>query len=96
MFDLLSHQGSESEPVQKEEDKDKLAIPAEIAPTDSCNSSVSNLSISNLASEDELGEEKSLDLEGALEQLGMSDLMPKFEEERIDMESLVRNMAVEF
>ncbi|PIK37979.1 putative phospholipase DDHD2 [Apostichopus japonicus] len=89
VFDLLSHQGSESEPVPKEEDKDKLAIPAEIAPTDSCNSSVSNLSISNLASEDELGEEKSLDLEGALEQLGMSDLMPKFEEERIDMESLM-------
>lgn len=92
-FDLLSHQGSEVEVCLKEDEKDKLELPSsssqDVAATDSCNSSVSNLSFTNIASEDEQGEEKPLELEGALEQLGMSDLLPKFQEERIDMESLV-------
>eukprot|EP00057_Strongylocentrotus_purpuratus_P034703 XP_796242.3 PREDICTED: phospholipase DDHD2 [Strongylocentrotus purpuratus] len=90
-FDLLKHQGdgdeaeSEENLIKSEVFRDKPPTPAPSA--ESLTPSSSNASLLSGAALDD--GPAVISLEESLESMGLLDLLPKFEEERIDMESLL-------
>ncbi|XP_022087759.1 phospholipase DDHD2-like [Acanthaster planci] len=82
VFDLLSHQGDACPNLQTTDSR--LATP--VTPEQSVAQPSNELS-ENLANEGV--EEEVMTLDSTLAQLGLTDFLPKFQEERIDMESLL-------
>ncbi|XP_063963436.1 phospholipase DDHD2-like [Lytechinus pictus] len=90
-FDLLKHQ-KDGEEVESEENLIKSEIFADKPPTpeSSAESLTPSSSSASLLSGATLDEGPAvITLEESLESMGLLDLLPKFEEERIDMESLL-------
>ena len=90
-FDLLKHQKDGSEESSEDLIRSEVIAdkpPTPVASLDSLTPSSSSVSLQSASGMEEAG---SMSLEDTLESLGLLDLLPKFEAERIDMESLVCN-----